>query len=63
MSERRSLSNRRSFTVNDIRVNGVVIASAVVVSITDSATPDLIAGATFFVVVANGARRILRLDR
>jgi Co/Zn/Cd efflux system component len=51
------------FTANDIKVNALVIAAAIGVSLTDSAVPDLIAGAVIFVVVANGARRILGLSR
>lgn len=49
------------FTANDIKVNLLVIAAAIGVAMTDTAVPDLIAGATIFIVVANGARRILRL--
>lgn len=51
------------FTANDIKVNALVIAAALGVVLTDSAVPDLVAGAVIFVVVANGARRILRLSR
>jgi len=51
------------FTANDIKVNALVIAAAVVVAITDSAIPDLIAGAFIFLIVANGARRILQISR
>ena len=51
------------FTSNDVKVNGLVIASAVVVWATASPVPDLVAGALIFVVVANGARRILALSR
>ena len=51
------------FTANDIKVNGLVIIAAVLVTITDSAAPDLIAGAFIFAIVANGARRILRLSQ
>lgn len=51
------------FTSNDIKVNGLVIASALVVWATGSALPDLIAGALIFVIVASGARRILALAR
>jgi Co/Zn/Cd efflux system component len=51
------------FTANDIKVNALVIAAALGVALTDSALPDLAAGAVIFVVVANGARRILRLSR
>jgi Co/Zn/Cd efflux system component len=51
------------FTANDIKVNGLVIAAALVVLATGSATPDLVAGAVIFLIVANGARRILNLSR
>ena len=51
------------FTANDIKVNALVIAAAIGVVAFDSATPDLIAGAFIFLVVANGARRILGLSR
>lgn len=51
------------FTANDVKVNALVIAAAIGVALTDSATPDLVAGAVVFVVVANGARRILGLSR
>lgn len=49
------------FTANDIKVNGLVILSAIVVALTNNATADLIAGAAIFIIVANGARRILKL--
>ena len=51
------------FTANDIKVNALVIAAAIGVVLTDSPTPDLVAGAVIFVVVANGARRILNISR
>lgn len=51
------------FTSNDVKVNALVIAAALLVMATDSAAPDLIVGGLVFVVVANGARRILRLSR
>jgi len=50
------------FTANDIKVNGLVIVAAIVVAATGSALPDLLAGAVIFVIVANGARRILRIS-
>jgi Co/Zn/Cd efflux system component len=50
------------FTANDIKVNGLVIAAAFGVIVTDSQTPDLIAGGIIFAVVANGARRILNIS-
>jgi len=49
------------FTANDIKVNLLVIAAAIVVAFTDSSVPDLIAGAIIFAIVASGARRILKL--
>jgi len=51
------------FTANDIKVNGLVITAAIGVTITDSGIPDLIAGALIFAVIANGARRILKISR
>ena len=51
------------FTSNDVKVNGLVIASALVVWATASPVPDLVAGALIFVVVASGARRILTLSK
>ena len=51
------------FTANDIKVNALVIVSAVIVAVTTSPIPDLLAGAAIFLIVANGARRILRLAR
>jgi Co/Zn/Cd efflux system component len=51
------------FTANDIKVNGLVIAAAFGVIVTDSQIPDLIAGGIIFAVVATGARRILNISR
>ena len=51
------------FTANDIKANGLVIAAAVAVALTNSVIPDLVAGAIIFAVVANGARRILKISR
>lgn len=51
------------FTSNDIKVNALVIVSALLVWATSSGIPDLLAGALIFIVVANGARRILALSR
>ena len=51
------------FTANDIKVNALVIIAAIAVAITNSAIPDLIAGAIIFAIVANGGLRILRLTR
>ena len=51
------------FTANDIKVNLLVIVAAIAVAATESAAPDLIAGGIIFLVVANGARRILAISR
>jgi len=51
------------FTANDIKVNVLVVGAAIGVIVTDSQIPDLIAGGIIFAVVANGARRILRISR
>ena len=51
------------FTSNDIKVNILVIASALLVTLLASNIPDLLTGALIFVIVANGARRILALAR
>ena len=51
------------FTSNDIKVNGLVIASGALVWATASRVPDLLAGGLIFLIVANGARRILALSK
>lgn len=51
------------FTSNDVKVNALVIVAALLVAASGSAAPDLVAGALIFAIVANGARRILRLSR
>jgi len=51
------------FTSNDIKVNSLVIVAAMLVAVTNDSTPDLLAGSVIFVIVANGARRILILSR
>jgi Co/Zn/Cd efflux system component len=51
------------FTSNDVKVNALVIVAAGLVGATGSAVPDLVVGALVFLIVANGARRILRLTR
>lgn len=45
----------------DVQVNALVIASGVVVYLTSSRIPDLVVGAVIFLLVANGARKILML--
>lgn len=51
------------FTSNDIKVNALVIVSAVFVWATASGIPDLLAGAFIFLIVASGARQILALAK
>lgn len=51
------------FTSNDIKVNLLVIVSGGLVWATSSPYPDLLAGGLIFLIVANGARRILALSR
>lgn len=51
------------FTANDVKVNLLVIVAAVTVALVDHPAPDLIAGGLIFVIVANGARRILAVSR
>lgn len=47
----------------DVQVNALVIASGVVVYFTESRIPDLAVGGVIFLLVANGARKILALSR
>ena len=49
------------FTANDIKINGLVIATAFIVAASDSRYPDLIVGAIIFAIAANGTPRILDL--
>ncbi len=51
------------FTSNDIKVNALVIVAGLLVWWSSSQVPDLIAGGLIFLIVANGARRILSLAR
>lgn len=51
------------FTSNDIIINLGVIAAGLLVSYSQSRIPDLIVGGIVFVLVMQGARRILRLGR
>ena len=51
------------FTSNDVIINTGVIVAAVLVKVLDSNKPDLIIGAIVFVIVVQGARRILKLGK
>lgn len=51
------------FTANDVKVNLLVILAGFLVWWSSSRVPDLVAGGLIFLIVANGARRILALSR
>lgn len=51
------------FTSNDVIVNFGVIVAGVLVFLTNSKYPDLIIGSIVFVLVLNGAFKILRLSK
>ena len=51
------------FTSNDIIINLGVIIAGIMVLVTDSKYPDLIAGMIIFLIVFNGSRKILALSR
>lgn len=51
------------FTSNDIIINSGVILAGILVNILNSPYPDLIIGATVFVIVARGAYKILQLAK
>ena len=51
------------FTSTDVMVNLGVILAGALVYLTGSKLPDLLVGTIVFVLVARGARRILRLSR
>lgn len=51
------------FTSNDIKINILVIIAGVLVWWSSSQIPDLLVGGLIFMIVANGARRILALAR
>lgn len=53
----------RIFTSNDIIVNALVIVAGALVYALDSRWPDLVAGGFIFIVVANGAWKILKISR
>ena len=57
------LEASRIFTSNDIIVNALVIVSGLVVFWLDAGWPDLIAGGVIFIVVANGARKVLKVSK
>ncbi len=51
------------FTSNDVKANLLVILAGGLVALTASRVPDLVAGTLIFIIVATGARRILRMAR
>ncbi len=62
-SEESHMQASMIFTSNDIIINFGVIVSAVLVSVLNSNKPDLIVGAIVFVLVIQGAMRILKLGK
>ena len=51
------------FTSTDVIVNIGVIAAGIMVYLTKSKLPDLLIGTIVFILVTNGAYRILKLSR
>jgi Co/Zn/Cd efflux system component len=51
------------FTSNDVIVNGGVILAGVLVYLSQSSYPDLIIGCIEFILVTQGAVRILKLSK
>lgn len=51
------------FTSNDVIINLGVIVAGILVSVTNSNLPDLLVGTIVFVLVVQGALRILKLGR
>ena len=51
------------FTSNDVIINTGVIIAGILVLLTNSKYPDLIIGSIVFLIVVNGAFRILKLGR
>jgi Co/Zn/Cd efflux system component len=51
------------FTSNDVIINLGVIAAGILVNWLNSGTPDLIIGTIVFVLVIQGAFRILKLSK
>jgi Co/Zn/Cd efflux system component len=51
------------FTSNDVIINAGVILAGILVLVTNSKYPDLVVGATVFLIVVRGALRILKLGK
>lgn len=51
------------FTSNDVIINGGVILAGILVLLTQSKYPDLIVGSIVFLIVVQGALRILKLGK
>ncbi len=60
-SEEAHIKASKIFTSNDIIINIGVITAGIIVMLTNSLIPDLIVGAIVFVIVVQGALRILKL--
>ena len=62
-SDEAHMEASRIFTSNDIRANVLVIVAGLLVWATASRIPDLLVGVFIFLIVARGARKILKLAR
>jgi len=62
-SEEAHMKASMIFTSNDVIVNVGVIIAGIVVYFTKSKYPDLVVGSIVFILVANGAFRILKLAK
>lgn len=62
-SQEAHMKASKIFTSNDVLVNLLVIVSGIFVYALHSRVPDLVAGGFIFLVVANGARRILAISK
>ena len=51
------------FTSTDVIVNAGVIVAGIMVYLTESKLPDLFIGTVVFILVLNGAYRILKLSK
>ena len=51
------------FTSNDVIINGGIILAGILVNVLHSSKPDLIIGTIVFILVVQGALRILKLSK
>ncbi len=62
-SEEAHMKASMIFTSNDVIINSGVILAGVLVLLTQSKYPDLIVGSIVFLIVSQGAFRILKLGK